>query len=111
MLGIGVKWSLSMRHFHVSDLGTLPLAFCTSYVFSTVFFGFLGLVTLLGCGHGLILMPVILSTIGPEDHVDEVTSEPDRVRSDLKHEAEERTKIMENDDPPVLLTSSLSISL
>ena len=49
-------------------LGTLPLAFCTSDVFSTVFFGFLGLVTL-GVGHGLILMPVILSTIGPEDHV------------------------------------------
>jgi Niemann-Pick C1 protein len=85
-------------------LGTLPLAFCTSDIFSTVFFGFLGLVTL-GCGHGLILMPVILSTIGPEDHVVELMPEPDRVRSDLKHETEEQTKIMENDDPPVFLTS------
>jgi hypothetical protein len=56
-------------------------------------------------------MPVILSTIGPEEYVVELMPEPDRVRSDLKHEIEERTKIMENDDPPVLLANSLSISL
>ena len=91
-------------------LGTLPFAFCTSDIFSTVFFGFLGLVTL-GVGHGLILIPVILSTIGPEDHVLEVKPEPVRVGSDLKHETEERTDFMDNDDPPVLLASSLSISL
>jgi predicted RND superfamily exporter protein len=92
-------------------LGTLPLAFCTSDIFSTVFFGFMGLVTL-GCGHGLILMPVILSTIGPEDHhvVLEVKPESDRVQSDLKREIE-RTKIMEIDDPPVFLASSLPVSL
>jgi Niemann-Pick C1 protein len=90
-------------------LGTLPLAFCTSDIFSTIFFGFLGLVTL-GCGHGLILMPVILSTIGPEDRVVEVVPESESVRSDLKHETEQ-TEIMENDDPPVQLASSLPISL
>lgn len=90
-------------------LGTLPLAFCTSDIFSTIFFGFLGLVTL-GCGHGLILMPVILSTIGPEDRVVEVMPESESVRSDLKQETEQ-TEIMENDDPPVQLASSLPISL
>lgn len=49
-------------------LGTLPLAFSTSEIFKTIFFTFLGLVTL-GVGHGLILLPVILSTIGPEDEI------------------------------------------
>jgi predicted RND superfamily exporter protein len=57
-------------------LGTLPLAFCTSEIFRSMFFGFLGLVTL-GCSHGLILMPVILSTIGPEDHHVVVEGKPD----------------------------------
>jgi Niemann-Pick C1 protein len=47
-------------------LGTLPLAFASSSIFSTVFWAFLGLVTL-GSAHGLILLPVILSIIGPED--------------------------------------------
>jgi Niemann-Pick C1 protein len=49
-------------------LGTLPLAFSSSEIFTTIFTAFLGLVTL-GCGHGLILLPVILSTIGPEDEI------------------------------------------
>lgn len=47
-------------------LGTLPLAFSTSEVFYTVFVAFIGLVTL-GCGHGLILLPVLLSMFGPKD--------------------------------------------
>jgi predicted RND superfamily exporter protein len=49
-------------------LGTLPLAFSSSDIFTTIFIAFLGLVTL-GCGHSLILLPVILSTIGPEDQI------------------------------------------
>jgi Niemann-Pick C1 protein len=56
-------------------LGTLPLVFSTSEIFKTVFYAFLGLVTV-GCGHGLILLPVILSTIGPEDRVEELV--PDK---------------------------------
>jgi Niemann-Pick C1 protein len=53
-------------------LGILPLAFSSSEIFTTIFLTFLGLVTL-GCGHGLILVPVILSTIGPEDEIRKVT--------------------------------------
>ena len=49
-----------------SLLGTLPLAFSTSDLFFNVFIVFFGLVTL-GLAHGLILLPVILSTVGPQD--------------------------------------------
>jgi len=49
-------------------LGTLPLAFSTSTIFYTIFIAFVGLVTL-GIGHGLILLPVLLSIFGPEDHI------------------------------------------
>jgi len=58
-------------------LGTLPLAFSASEIFTTIFVTFMGLVTL-GCGHGLILLPVILSTIGPEDKAS--------AKSSLKHQ-------------------------
>merc|ERR1711933_365769 len=46
-------------------LGTMPLAFSTSALFFNVFIAFFGLVVL-GAGHGLILLPVILLMIGPE---------------------------------------------
>jgi predicted RND superfamily exporter protein len=50
-------------------LGTLPLAFSSSEIFTTIFIAFLGLATL-ACAHSLILLPVILSTIGPEDQIE-----------------------------------------
>jgi hypothetical protein len=53
---------------HETVLGTLPLTFSTSDIFQTVFIAFLALVVL-GVSHGLLLLPVILSFIGPEDHV------------------------------------------
>jgi Niemann-Pick C1 protein len=49
-------------------LGTLPLAFSTSKIFTTVFVAFLALVVL-GITHGLILLPVLLCRFGPEDQV------------------------------------------
>ena len=49
-------------------LGTLHLVFSTSEIIVTIFYTFFGLTTL-GCGHGLILLPVILSLVGPEDEV------------------------------------------
>jgi Niemann-Pick C1 protein len=48
-------------------LGTVPLMFSSSDVFETVYVTFLGIV-LLGMGHGLILLPVLLSLFGPETH-------------------------------------------
>lgn len=56
-------------------LGTIPLAFSTSTIFSTVFIAFVGLVVL-GVSHGLILLPVVLSMIGPEDQIVRTSTKP-----------------------------------
>ena len=50
-------------------LGILPLGFSTSDGLYTIFVTFIGLVTL-GIGHGLILLPVILSIFGPTVNLD-----------------------------------------
>ena len=47
-------------------LGTLPLAFSTNSIFFSVFVGFFGL-GVLGLLNGLVFLPIILSTFGPED--------------------------------------------
>jgi predicted RND superfamily exporter protein len=49
-------------------LAILPLAFSTSQIMRTVFIAFIGMITL-GCSHGLILLPVVLSIVGPETTV------------------------------------------
>lgn len=48
-------------------LGIMLLAFSTSTIFGTIFRAFIGMV-LLGCGYGLMLLPVVLSMVGPEDN-------------------------------------------
>ncbi|CAB9529332.1 Pick C1-like protein 1 [Seminavis robusta] len=50
-------------------LGVMLLAFSTSEIFRTIFRAFIGLVAL-GIGYGLILLPVVLSMVGPEDEGD-----------------------------------------
>jgi Niemann-Pick C1 protein len=47
-------------------LGTVPLAFSSSEIFTSVFIAFIALVVL-GITHGLILLPVILGIVGTED--------------------------------------------
>ena len=49
-------------------LAILPLAFSTSQIMRTVFIAFVAMVAL-GCSHGLILLPVILSIIDPETKI------------------------------------------
>lgn len=49
-------------------LGTVPLIFSTSEIFSTVCLAFLTMV-FLGITHGLILLPVILSYVGTEETI------------------------------------------
>ena len=45
-------------------LGVIPLAFASSAILKTVFISFIAMVTL-GVAHGLILLPVLLSYMGP----------------------------------------------
>lgn len=49
-------------------LGTLPLAFSSSEIFTTIFVVFLALV-IFGTTHALILLPVLLSTFGAEEQI------------------------------------------
>ena len=58
-------------------LGTMLLVFSSTRIFYTIFVTFIGIVTI-GLGHGLILVPVILATIGPEDTTtDEDSTKPE----------------------------------
>ena len=45
-------------------LGVVPLLFSTSQIMTSLFYGFWGMVVI-GLSHGVILLPVLLSYIGP----------------------------------------------
>jgi predicted RND superfamily exporter protein len=47
-------------------LGVVPLMFSSSDITMILFYSFWGMV-ILGCSHGLILLPVVLSFVGPEN--------------------------------------------
>jgi Patched family len=70
-------------------LGVIPLVFSTTKIFFTVFLAFFGMVVL-GITHGLVLMPVVLSLIGPksglEVHEDGVTTFETEIGGPVLHD-------------------------
>jgi predicted RND superfamily exporter protein len=78
-------------------LGVIPLAFSTSEVFNTIFVTFVGLVTL-GLGHGLILLPVLLSFFGPTGNIGATTAQsiPPTIAQYTKGNEEQEKGIEEN---------------
>jgi predicted RND superfamily exporter protein len=61
-------------------LGTIPLAFSSTGIFWIIFISFLTLVVV-ALAHGLILLPIILSTFGPEEVLELKVKELTDVRS------------------------------
>ena len=49
-------------------LGVLPLSFTGSELFRTFFYTFLG-ITCLSSLHGIVFVPVVLSLVGPQEHL------------------------------------------
>jgi hypothetical protein len=45
-------------------LGVVPLMLASSSLMTTLFYGFWGMV-IIGCAHGVVLLPVVLSYVGP----------------------------------------------
>lgn len=82
-------------------LGTIPLAFSTSEIFRTVFIAFISLVVL-GISHGLILLPVLLSVIGPEEQIymgSQITASTSPTTSAAEHQQPSKIKKVEEQCP------------
>ena len=69
-----------------SFAGALLLAFTSSNIFYSVFVAFVSIVGL-GLGHGLILLPILLSLVGPENGQasDSLAEESAKVDKEVSH--------------------------
>jgi Niemann-Pick C1 protein len=78
-------------------LGVVPLAFSTSEIFSTVFITFIGLV-LLGLSHGLVLLPVLLSLVGPTVSISSIKGPPSEIKTADRQETALSLEDIASDD-------------
>ena len=64
-------------------LGVIPLVFSSSDMMKILFYAFWGMV-ILGCSHGLVVLPVLLAMFGPEEPVKVLveTAVPAKVETD-----------------------------
>ncbi|CAB9500204.1 Pick C1-like protein 1 [Seminavis robusta] len=98
-------------------LGVVPLAFSSSGILKTVFISFIAMVTL-GIGHGLILLPVLLSYWGPtvcvrmnqqdlerELHIDEHAAHGGNQQRDIMATSDRIDEEADADVPPSVAAS------
>ena len=69
-----------------TSLGIAPLAASNSNIFRTFFKMFLGIIVY-GVGHGLVLMPVILSLFGSVSGRDSTVAQDLTIKTETKDEA------------------------
>ncbi|XP_063727717.1 patched domain-containing protein 3-like [Symsagittifera roscoffensis] len=79
-------------------LALVPLAFCTSYAFTTFFQTFM-LVSILALYHGLIFLPVALSIIGPPPYLSASKENTEVCKEHSNHRAMPAEKQKENNKP------------
>ena len=72
-------------------VGVIPLGFSSSEIFFTTFVIFFGLV-FLGLLHGLVLLPVLLSMVGPLDSITD-NAKMEKGRSDSSEFGRDSTSI------------------
>jgi predicted RND superfamily exporter protein len=79
-------------------LGVVPLAFSSSHIIRIVFIIFIALVTL-GLSHGLMLLPVVLSVVGPLNVIPDLNGEDDsRDKADTNGDVLEEGRNEEQDN-------------
>lgn len=89
-------------------LAVIPIAASSAEVFMTVFYAFFAMVAL-GCSHGLILLPVVLSLVGPTTNVRPIALKAESATED--GDIDTQKKCSPEDSLPSLQTMALSMSL